>query len=263
MIYAHRGYAAKEPEMTWASYRAAIDWAERTKHPLGLECDVHYSGDGELICLHDLTVDRTSTSRGRAYDRTLAELRSLDFGSRQTRRPSLDQQRLITLAELIELTAAARARGVDVSLAIETKHPNPRGTEVEDGVAALLEPYGWTALGSPVRIISFSLPGLERAGELMPDLPRTFLIEKDFGEWWNGRLPEGITTVGPDYELVLQDPDYIARVLERDHQVHIWTPNTPREVTWCLDRGVTGITTDDPGMAARTIARWSKRSHSY
>lgn len=88
MIYAHRGYAAKEPEMTWASYRAAIDWAERTGQPLGLECDVHYSGDGHLICLHDLTVDRTSTSHGRAYDRSLAELRILDFGSWRTRRPS-------------------------------------------------------------------------------------------------------------------------------------------------------------------------------
>lgn len=259
MIYAHRGYAAKEPEMTWASYRAAIDWAERTGQPLGLECDVHYSGDGHLICLHDLTVDRTSTSHGRAYDRSLAELRILDFGSWRTRRPSPDQRRLITLAELIELTAVARARGVDVSLAIETKHPNPRGTEVEDGVAALLEPYGWTTLGSPVRIISFSLPGLERAGELMPEVPRTFLIEKDFGDWWDGRLPEGITTVGPDYELLLQEPDYLARALERGHGIDVWNPNTPQEVTWCLDRGVTGITTDDPEMAARTIARWSKR----
>ena len=258
-IYAHRGYAAKEPEMTWASYRAAIDWAEQAGQSLGLECDVHYSGDGHLICLHDLTVDRTSTSRGRAYDRSLAELRALDFGSWRTRRPSPDQRRLITLAELIELTATARASGVDVSLAIETKHPNPRGTEVEDGVAELLAPYGWTAAGSPVRIISFFLPGLVRAAELMPELPRTFLIEKDFGEWRDGHLPEGITTVGPDYQLLLRDPDYLARALGRGHQVHVWTPNTRQEVTWCLDRGVTGITTDDPGTAARTIARWSKR----
>ena len=258
-IYAHRGYAAREPEMTWASYRAAIDWAEHASQPLGLECDVHYSGDGHLICLHDLTVDRTSTGHGRAYERTLTELRALDFGSWRTGRPSPDQERLITLAELIELTANARARGVDVSLAIETKHPNPRGTEVEDGVAALLEPYGWTAPGSPVRIISFSLAGLERAGELMPDVPRTFLIEKDFGEWSDGHLPEGITTVGPDYELLLQQPDYLARALAHGHQIDVWNPNTPSEVTWCLDRGVTGITTDDPAMAARTIARWSKQ----
>ena len=179
MIYAHRGYSAEEPEMTRAAYRQAIAWAERTGSSLGLETDVHFSADGQLICLHDLSVDRTSTSTGRAYERTLAELQTLDFGSWKVRRPTDEQRTLIGLAELLELTADARGRGVDVSLAIETKHPNPRTTEVEDEVAALLEPYGWTAPGSPVRIISFFLPGLERAAEVLPHLPRTLLIEKD------------------------------------------------------------------------------------
>ena len=88
---------------------------------------MHFSADDQLICLHDLSVDRTSTSHGPAYERTLAELQTLDFGSWKVRRPRADQRTLITLAELLELTADARARGVDVSLAIETKHPNPRG----------------------------------------------------------------------------------------------------------------------------------------
>ena len=152
MIYAHRGYSAKEPEMTRAAYRAAIAWAERTGSPLGLETDVHFSADGQLICLHDLSVDRTSTSTGRAYERTLAELQTLDFGSWKVRRPTEEQRTLIGLAELLELTAGARRRGVDVSLAIETKHPNPRTTEVEDAVAALL---------APVRLDRPRLPGAD------------------------------------------------------------------------------------------------------
>ena len=118
--------------MTRAAYRQAIAWAERTGSSLGLETDVHFSADGQLICLHDLSVDRTSTSTGRAYERTLAELQTLDFGSWKVRRPTEEQRTLIGLAELLELTADARGRGVDVSLAIETKHPNPRTTEVED-----------------------------------------------------------------------------------------------------------------------------------
>jgi glycerophosphoryl diester phosphodiesterase len=258
-IYAHRGYSAKEPEMTRAAYLAAIAWAERTGKPLGLECDVHYSADSQLICLHDLSVNRTSTSRGRAYERTLAELQTLDFGSWKVRRPRVDQRTLITLAELLELTAAARARGVDVSLAIETKHPNPRFTEVEDGVAALLEPYGWTSPGAPVRIISFYLPGLDRAAVVMPDLPRTLLIEQDLGEWRDGHLPDGVAAVGPDYLLLRQDPGYIDRVLAGHREVHVWTVNKPRDIVWCLNRGVTGITTDDPAVAAVAVARWERR----
>lgn len=257
-IYAHRGYAAREPEMTRAAYLAAIAWAERTRQPLGLECDVHFSGDGQLICLHDLTVTRTSSAAGTAYERTLAELQTLDFGSWKVRRPSLDQRTLITLAELVALTAAARDRGVDVSLAIETKHPNPRGTQVEDGVAALLEPYGWTRPHSPVRIISFHLPGLQRSAEVMPALPRTLLIERDLGEWRDGHLPTGVTAVGPDHLLLREDPDFIGRVRARGHQVHVWTVNRARDITWCLTRGVTGITTDDPAVAAGAIARWER-----
>ncbi|HEU5484518.1 MAG TPA: glycerophosphodiester phosphodiesterase family protein [Microlunatus sp.] len=257
MIYAHRGYAAREPEMTRAAYLAAIAWAERTGHPLGLECDVHFSADDQLICLHDLTVDRTSTSQGRAYDLTLAELKTLDFGSWKVRCPSADQRTLVTLAELIELTADARGRGVDVSLAIETKHPNPRGTAVEERVAELLEPYGWTKPGSPVRIISFFLPGLERAAAVMPDLPRTLLLEIDLGQWRDGHLPDGVEAVSPDYLLLRQDPAYIDRVRGRGHQVHVWTVNRRRDVTWCLRRGVTGITTDDPAVAAAALARWA------
>ncbi len=259
MIYAHRGYSAREPEMTRAAYRAAIAWAEQSGSPLGLETDVHFSADGRLICLHDLSVDRTSTSTGRAYERTLAELQALDFGSRKVLRPTEEQRTLIGLAELLELTAGARARGVDVSLAIETKHPNPRTTEVEDGVAALLEPYGWTAPGSPVRMISFFLPGLERAAEVLPHLPRTLLVEKDLGEWRDGHLPDGIGAVGPDHLLLRQDPDFIARVRDRGHEVHAWTLNRARDITWCLNRGVTGITTDDPAVAAAAVARWAKR----
>ena len=124
----------------------------------------------------------------------------------------------------------------------------------------MLAPYGWTAPGSPVRIISFFLPGLERAAEVLPHLPRTLLIEKDLGEWRDGHLPEGIGAVGPDYLLLRDDPDFIARALDRGNEVHVWTVNRARDISWCLTRGVTGITTDDPAVAAAAVARWARRT---
>ena len=66
VLIAHRGFSSRHPEMTRAAYQAAIDWVYETEIPLGLECDVHFSADDELICLHDLTLDRTSTSSGSA-----------------------------------------------------------------------------------------------------------------------------------------------------------------------------------------------------
>ena len=45
-----------------------------------LEVDIHTSADGELVVLHDGTVDRTTNGTGRVYDKTLAEIQALDAG---------------------------------------------------------------------------------------------------------------------------------------------------------------------------------------
>ena len=129
--------------MTRAAYREAIDWSAGTRVELGLECDVHFSADDQLICLHDLTVDRTATSSGYAFGFTVAELKRLDFGSRRFPRPTAEQCELVTLLELMIMVRDARALGVPVRLVIETKHPNRRGFAVERRVAAMLADFGW------------------------------------------------------------------------------------------------------------------------
>ena len=45
-----------------------------------LEVDIHTTSDGELVVLHDATVDRTTNGNGRVYDKTLAEMQELDAG---------------------------------------------------------------------------------------------------------------------------------------------------------------------------------------
>ena len=254
LIFAHRGFSGRQPEMTRAAYADAIAWAEKTQIPLELECDVQFSADDHLICLHDLTLDRTSNGSGPAFARRLDDLQQLDFGSWATPRPSPDQRRLVTLAELLIMVAEARERGVPVGLAIETKHPNPRGLDIEERVRALLEPYGWHRPGSPIRLISFSVPALQRLRELLPDLERTLLIEHDLAAWADGRLPDGVRLAGVDLALLRADPDYVARARRHHNAVHVWTANTADEILFCLELGVAGITTDHPDRVAAALA---------
>ncbi|MFP5282396.1 MAG: glycerophosphodiester phosphodiesterase [Actinomycetes bacterium] len=254
LIFAHRGYSARQPEMTRAAFVEAIAWSARTRVPLGLECDVHLSADSQLICLHDLSVDRTSDGRGLASTRTVAQLRALDFGSWRVRRPTRDQRSLVTLPELLALVAEARAAGIEVSLAIETKHPNSRGLELEDRVAALLASSGWDRAGAPVRLISFAPDALGRLGRLLPELERTFLLRTTFGPWVDGHLPAGVRVVGLELALLRADPGYVDRVRARGHSVHAWTVNTRADVDYCRGLGVTGLTTDDPEVAAGVLA---------
>src|SRR3954468_7194776 len=76
LVVGHRGLMHAAPECTLAGFRACL--ALR----VGFEFDVRRTKDGELVCLHDTTLDRTTSGRGRLADLTLAELRQLDAGSR-------------------------------------------------------------------------------------------------------------------------------------------------------------------------------------
>lgn len=258
VLIAHRGFSSRHPEMTRAAYQAAIEWSYQTEIPLGLECDVHFSADDELVCLHDLTLDRTSTSSGPAYQRSVSELKQVDFGSRSVPDPEPEERELLTLRELMIMVREARKDHVPVSLVIETKHPNDRGREVEERVAAMLAEFGWNEPGAPVRLMSFSVKAVRRFGWLLPGLDRTLLIEDDLGRWREGKLPDGVQVVGPDLALIKQDPDFVKRSLERGHEVHVWTVNEPDDVRFCRDLGVTGFTTDHPDRVAAILAQDSR-----
>lgn len=99
VIIAHRGYSSEAPENTLAAFEAALDAGAHV-----LECDVHLSADGQVIVIHDETVDRTTDGAGAIASLTLAELKRLDAGAKSSRRGQhrFEALRLLTLSELIE-----------------------------------------------------------------------------------------------------------------------------------------------------------------
>ncbi|PYI67245.1 hypothetical protein CVV68_10930 [Arthrobacter livingstonensis] len=84
-IYAHRGVSAHYPENTLASFARAIELGVE-----GIELDVHLSGDGVPVVIHDGTVDRTTNGTGVVAEFTARQLNLLDAGHRQ-HVPSLAQ----------------------------------------------------------------------------------------------------------------------------------------------------------------------------
>src|SRR5690625_3933104 len=80
-VVGHRGAALVSPENTLASFRRALDDGAQL-----LECDVHLSADGELVVMHDQTIDRTAEASsplrsGAIAELTRAELRSEEHTS--------------------------------------------------------------------------------------------------------------------------------------------------------------------------------------
>jgi glycerophosphoryl diester phosphodiesterase len=75
IITGHRGALGTEPENTLRSFRRAVaDGCDE------IELDLRVSADGELVIMHDATVDRTTSGSGEVAGLTLDKLRSLDAG---------------------------------------------------------------------------------------------------------------------------------------------------------------------------------------
>jgi len=72
---AHRGASGRAPENTHAAFAAALDLGARA-----IELDCQLSADGELVVIHDETLERTTDGRGAVGERTAAELARLDAG---------------------------------------------------------------------------------------------------------------------------------------------------------------------------------------
>jgi glycerophosphoryl diester phosphodiesterase len=78
-IVGHRGNAARAPENTIESFRQAVELGVDA-----LELDVHLSGDGQVVVIHDPTFDRTTDRSGRVELVTLSEIQQADAGARFT-----------------------------------------------------------------------------------------------------------------------------------------------------------------------------------
>src|SRR5262245_22253126 len=76
LIFAHRGGGSVGPEETVPTFLGA--W--QRNHEAVIEFDVLETADGEIVVLHDATVDRTTNGAGRVADLTLAEVQALDAG---------------------------------------------------------------------------------------------------------------------------------------------------------------------------------------
>jgi glycerophosphoryl diester phosphodiesterase len=91
-ICAHRGASQTHPENTLAAFAEAIRLGAHM-----IEFDVQRTRDGELVLMHDGTINRTTNGRGKVGEMTLAEVRRLDAGLwkgeafRGERIPTLDE----------------------------------------------------------------------------------------------------------------------------------------------------------------------------
>lgn len=245
-MVAHRGASADRPEHTLAAYELALrEGAD------GVECDVRLTRDGELVCVHDRRVDRTSTGTGLVSDLTLAQLREFDWGAwHGSWRPDggIGHTGVLTLEELLTLVLDWNR---PVKVFIETKHPVRYGALVESKVLALLNRYGIAAPPSAdlsrAVVMSFSAAAVWRIRRAAPLLPTVLLGETARYLGGSAATTVGATAVGPSIATLREHPELVDRAAAQGRAMYCWTVDHFEDVEFCREIGVGWIATNHPG----------------
>ncbi len=140
-----------------------------------VELDVHLSGDGEVVVIHDPRVDRTTNGRGRVGNLTLAQLKALDAGTwynkayPQNASREFAGSRIPHLQEVLDLI-----RGTEADLYIEIKDPELYQEDFEARIISLL---CRNEFQNRVTLLSFSAGSLTKAKDLQHGIRTALLLE--------------------------------------------------------------------------------------
>lgn len=239
LILAHRGASAHAPENTLAAFELAH---KQGAH--GIELDAKLSADGEVVVIHDASVERTTDGQGRVSQLSLTALRELDAGSFFAEQ--FQDEKIPTLVEVFE-TIGKRAI-INVEL---TNYDTPRDG-LADKVCELVQRFG---LQASVLFSSFLPSNLKRTRSLLPETPRGLLALGGWVGWWSRSFGFNFG----DYQALhpgLSDttPQQVARVHRLKRRIHVWTVNGADDIRRLIDWGVDGIITDDPKLAMDLLA---------
>jgi glycerophosphoryl diester phosphodiesterase len=246
LLFAHRGGARLAPENTIEAFRVAVDrWGADI-----LEMDVRLTRDGQMVVIHDETVDRTTDGRGPVASFDFEELQELDAGHHfrdLSGKPS------------------ARGRGIRIPLFTEVLDSFPQvrlNVDAKDsaampGLVRLLQErgevhrvllasaetagraanHGYQGPTSATRrqIRFFYL--LHRLPGGGPYTPPVEALQVPY--WWEGRQ---VTT-----------PRLIREAHRRNLAVHVWTIDDPDDMRTLLQWGADAIQTDRPDLLAQVL----------
>lgn len=232
LIYGHRGASGHAPENTLEAFRLAMDMGAD-----GFELDVHMSRDGELVVIHDETVDRTTDGAGFVRDLTLEQLKSLDACNGME---NYRGAKIPTLEEVFRLIQDTKH-----IVNVEIKTDEWFYPEIEEKCLALAE-----RMGVEDRVIysSFNHHTLIKLRSLKPDAKLGMLFGDIMLSPWEYARPLQVDYLHP-MKMNIWVPGFAEGAAEAGLGVNMWTINDEETMLRCLETGA-GIITNYPDAAA-------------
>ena len=247
LFAAHRGGALLWPENSLLAFRNAVHLGADY-----LEFDVHLAGDGEVVVIHDATLDRTTTGRGPVRERTVAALKTLRLVDRTG---AVLDEAIPTLDEVVATAATGKRR---MLLEIKVDERRQRYPGIEEKVIAILDRHGMAA--STV-VMAFEPETWHRVRELRPGITAGALYSpatlRSMGSTIASQLGDakraGVRFVGLHQALV--DAETVAAARSAGMMLGVWTVNEPDALRRFIEQRVGILITDRPDLAKALLDR--------
>jgi len=225
-VIAHRGASAYAREHSFAAYDLALEQGAEV-----LELDVRATADGELVVLHDATLERTARVRRPVAGLTRADLAALH--------PALRP---------LALEAVLARYGDSARWLVELKDP---AWPWELSVAEAIQRHG---LADRTVVQSFDPAALRRLHDAAPWLAVAPLRRRGPATSRTLRaIARYATGIGVWHGMV--DRTLVLRAHAAGLAVRAWTVNAPHEMARLVALGVDGVITDCPDVARRVVAQ--------
>lgn len=215
----HRGANGYEPENTLKSFKKAIKMGADA-----FELDVHLSVDGELIVIHDETIDRTTNGKGAVKNLTLTQLKSFRI-DKTNEIPTLDEAlQLMNNRILVNIELKSKETVEKVILLVE-KHIKEKGRTQHQ---FLVSSFEWDAL--------------EDFSTKNKNIPLGVLTETDLDAAIAFAIKIKAKSIHPDFNMLTAENVKVMQ--SKGFKVYPWTVNENSDIARMKSFGVDGIITD-------------------
>ncbi len=230
-IYAHRGASYDFPEMTMAAYENAVKQGAD-----GFECDLRLTKDGVAILWHDADLMRRANNNAVVAEKNYKELIAI-------------YPQILTLDEFLDYGISQKK-----SLLLETKHPVPSRTAIEDLIIERIhaESKRIAKAGIELTVMSFSWFAIERIKALDKKISSTYLLH-EYTPWFSARYSSA-QSIGPGIGLLRKKPALAQKIKSSGKKLNVWTVDEPSDIILCRHLGVDNLITNRPAFAREVLA---------
>lgn len=239
-VLAHRGASFAAPENTMPAFEAAV-----AAHADGVELDVHLTSDGEVVVIHDGTVNRTTNGTGKVHDMPFAQLRALDASMGKA---GFSGARIPTLEEVYRLL---QPTGLQVNVELK-EEAYDHGFTIIPKVLALEEKCG---MQGRVFYSSFNHYALREMKQRSREIRTGLLYAAALVDIWGYAAAVPADAIHPNF-TALRDPNVVPRCHEAGIAVRPWTVNEEEDLRDMFSQGVDAVITNDPALALRLRAEY-------